>query len=668
MAEATTTVRIQALIKGVEGVEQLKSAISRLQNTARPASSDIERLRLAASVLGKTGLQTTNDLRAQVSVLRELRNNVLLGSEAYRQLTRDLKQAEVALNKVTQAGGRGQKFAGLATVASSGLFGGPEAFVGSAIGLAVTGTPAGAAAGAIAGQTARQIREATAGAASYAASIKRLEIALRGVTKTSGEFYKAQKIIADVSQELNVPLDASTRQFTQLAASVIGAGGSVEDAELVFRGVSEAIKATGGEAHDVQSAIRAMSQIFGKGKVSAEELQGQLGERLPGAVVKFATATGRTLPQLQKDLRDGTVGLNDVMKFVVKLSDDHRAAALEMASSTEDAGQRMGVALKSLTNEFGQFFQPVGAGIQDLITLWARFTADVLNGARNLGSAWSRTDELMGVLRDNDALPFGKKRELMREADAIARENVDLYGGDFQVERQEALNTLLYARAVALGLIDEELKNVTDSTKDWGLTTEETVKTALEGLQEAASDYLEKINDMGTQVKDAVTNAFKGMEDALVDFVMTGKLKFRELALSIMKDMARIAIRQAVMAPFTSMMGNLFKTNADGNVYAQNGIQAFARGGVVNRPTIFPFAGGTGLMGEAGPEAILPLTRRNGKLGVEGGGGSNVVVNVDATGSSVEGQEKEAQELGRALSVAVQAEMIKQKLPGGLLA
>ena len=88
-----------------------------------------------------------------------------------------------------------------------------------------------------------------------------------------------------------------------------------------------------------------MSQIFGKGKVSAEELQGQLGERLPGAVVKFAEASGRTLPQLQKDLRDGTVGLNDVMKFVIKLSEDHADAANKMASSTVEAGQRMEVAL-----------------------------------------------------------------------------------------------------------------------------------------------------------------------------------------------------------------------------------------------------------------------------------------------------------------------------------
>jgi lambda family phage tail tape measure protein len=57
---------------------------------------------------------------------------------------------------------------------------------------------------------------------------------------------------------------------------------------------------------------------------------------------------------------------------------------------------------------------------------------------------------------------------------------------------------------------------------------------------------------------------------------------------------------------------------------------------------LFPFAKGTGLMGEAGPEAIIPLKRgRDGKLGVAGGGGgtTNVVVNVDASGSSVEGDQ-----------------------------
>lgn len=58
---------------------------------------------------------------------------------------------------------------------------------------------------------------------------------------------------------------------------------------------------------------------------------------------------------------------------------------------------------------------------------------------------------------------------------------------------------------------------------------------------------------------------------------------------------------------------------ARGGVFAGGQeLTAFARGGVVNRPTVFPFARGIGLMGEAGPEAILPLRRgRDGRLGVE---------------------------------------------------
>ena len=76
------------------------------------------------------------------------------------------------------------------------------------------------------------------------------------------------------------------------------------------------------------------------------------------------------------------------------------------------------------------------------------------------------------------------------------------------------------------------------------------------------------------------------------------------------------------------------------------------------------------LMGEAGPEAVLPLRRgANGKLGVEssGGGMGNVVVNVDATGSNVQGDQPNADRLGKAIGQAVQAELIKQKRPGGLL-
>ena len=176
--------------------------------------------------------------------------------------------------------------------------------------------------------------------------------------------------------------------------------------------------------------------------------------------------------------------------------------------------------------------------------------------------------------------------------------------------------------------------------------------------------------NVAKQVEETFVKAFKGMEDALVKFVMTGKLNFSDLARSIISDLTRMLVRAAIVKPlFGWMFPGLKTTNAMGNVYGANGIQKFARGGIVDRPTLFPFKDGTGLMGEAGPEAIMPLKRgADGKLGVQSSGGvGNIVVNVDASGSSVQGDGEASKQFGRALASAIQSEMIKQKRPGGLL-
>ena len=77
-------------------------------------------------------------------------------------------------------------------------------------------------------------------------------------------------------------------------------------------------------------------------------------------------------------------------------------------------------------------------------------------------------------------------------------------------------------------------------------------------------------------------------------------------------------------------------------------------------------------MGEAGEEAVMPLRRGpGGRLGVEasgGGGDTSIVVNVDASGSEVEGNDAEAREFGNVLALAIQSELVRQKRPGGLLA
>ena len=190
---------------------------------------------------------------------------------------------------------------------------------------------------------------------------------------------------------------------------------------------------------------------------------------------------------------------------------------------------------------------------------------------------------------------------------------------------------------------------------------------------ESLRQYYDSLKNFGGQVADSVKGAFQGLEDQLTSFVTTGKANFTDLANSIIADIARIAIRQAIIRPLVGGVFDLFgiPKSAMGNVFAQNGIQKFARGGIIDKPTLFPFANGIGLMGEAGPEAIMPLRRgRDGRLGVQtanGGGGVSVVVNVDASGTSVQGDNAKGAEFGRAISEAVKNEIVIQKRPGGLL-
>lgn len=117
------------------------------------------------------------------------------------------------------------------------------------------------------------------------------------------------------------------------------------------------------------------------------------------------------------------------------------------------------------------------------------------------------------------------------------------------------------------------------------------------------------------------------MEDAF-EAMITGSKSVGDSFRDMLRNMLLDIYRQKVMEPMANSLTNsifgMFMAN--GGAF-NKGVQMFADGGVVNAPTMFGHSGGLGVMGEAGPEAIMPLKRGpDGKLGVAGANGGNVTV------------------------------------------
>lgn len=176
-------------------------------------------------------------------------------------------------------------------------------------------------------------------------------------------------------------------------------------------------------------------------------------------------------------------------------------------------------------------------------------------------------------------------------------------------------------------------------------------------IEDTSNFQREQISETAERQKnfDAIAKrGFESMGDALVDFAVTGKSSFGDMVKQMLIDLAKLEIRMQMMKIYEGIRGggeggflgtvlggikSLFF--ADGAAF-HGGMQKFADGGaftnsIVSKPTAFNM----GVMGEAGPEAIIPLKRgRDGSLGIASSGGSNVqIVIVNNSGESVKKKE-----------------------------
>jgi hypothetical protein len=321
----------------------------------------------------------------------------------------------------------------------------------------------------------------------------------------------------------------------------------------------------------------------------------------------------------------------DVWERVVN-SGSSMVSALGAIFSTIEAGWRTMVA--NMGNAWGTFLSAIGAGMQNIPGMedagWdlqrtgmiaiseSRMAMGAANDAAKAGATLSTH---LNAIRSELSKPMVSKDNWLSQQSVILKVASAGY-----TALADAMQRLQGGDWKSISAIQDALAGLPEETqidvRDWFQSVEEGSKGAGDASKKAAKD----VETFGDAVAGVITSGF----DRLFDSIFEGGKKAIDVLRDMGKELLKMVAKQQFFGFLAKLMPNTF--GAGGFVDLTKGMKPFAKGGVVNSATSFPMRGGkTGLTGEAGPEAILPLTRgSNGALGVQsaGGGGSNVQVNI----------------------------------------
>ena len=268
----------------------------------------------------------------------------------------------------------------------------------------------------------------------------------------------------------------------------------------------------------------------------------------------------------------------------------------------------------------------------------------------------------------NAAIQFGESSPQVQQAFEQYKLANDKISGLQDIFKTEETKTKFQ-------LLQEEIQKTTEKLQDLYLSGQGgtdafvTTKNHLSELQTQMQDMNTAITSNIGLSWDNVANSIRSnLTSALTTPLQKGESAFDRLGkigLSVVQQIGQEIIsnllRQITLQSTLKTMGSIFSLFGGGaglgggigmamaGAIAKNGkvfnngrVVPFARGGIVNKPTLFPMRNGMGLMGEAGAEAVMPLTRKNGRLGVEASGANQTVVNIyNQSGASIETQTRE---------------------------
>ena len=539
--------------------------------------------------------------------------------------------------------------------------------------------------------------EANQALANTFARLRPLGVSLEDITSTFGGFRTAAILGGATAAE-------ASAAFTQLSQA-LGSGALrgdefrsiAEQAPLVLQAISDETGIAAGDLKEYAAQGLLTSDIVIKALKRIEsEGAGRLAKALDGPAAKIKAFQNAT-EEVQVALTEAVVpelsrsfvilaGIIDDLKPVIQGVGSFAAKILggiastierirdpkKLASEvrTDQARKLMakGVSLRRLT----------GSGMSNLGTDYKAQEAALFAAAAKPDASTGGTSpisQLLGgdqagkqkvdisqkVLDLNLKLLAAQESEQKRLAATLA----------LMVEKENILQSGLQPReeelrmAQAMSTFRQEIKGIDKEIADQRVKDIEKAAEGFEAQMAHQDELRQAIAEQKSAYEELNTTFRNGIVDSILDAV-EGTRSLKDSLLGVIKSMARLILQQQLMNALGGF--NLFGGGGGGAgggfgvTPATSGLNfsgAFANGG---RPAV----GKAALVGERGPELFVP-DRPGTIVPNHAMGSSNIVVNVDASGSNVQGDAQQGKALGQAIGAAVQAELIKQKRPGGLL-
>jgi len=491
-----------------------------------------------------------------------------------------------------------------------------------------------------------------------------LETQRKSLEQLTGSAEKTNSIITEL-QEFGAVTPFTSSELIEQTKRLKAFGFETEELVDTTKRLSDVAGATGA---DLTGIATAFGQIRAKGKLQQEENL-QLLERGVNITDELKKITKLQGDEFESAMRKGEIGADLVNQALINLTSQGAIFAGGATAQADTLNGKLSTLQDTVDTLARTIGEELGEEIKSVIDI-------AIAGVKEINKLIERIGVANKVGRINLA-------NIAMEARGEARQQVREEKGFFAPltgegrEREKELFEEIKARKIQEALTTKELtkqketqdkikESVTAAKNEAAIINQETTllneslgqtDTVVRTIKANSNQVAESVSNIETEA-DKLSGAFvkigddiaTGISDALVGAIQ-GTKSLGDAARSILQGIASDLLRLGINTLLGNTFGGIFKS-----------LPSFANGG---RPPV----GRPSIVGERGPEIFVPSSAGkiipNNQIG--GGVVNNINISVDATGSNVEGDENQAAQLGNAISQAIQAELLEQKRPGGLL-